>query len=145
MRIKRRFGSHFFCLFILMLLFKWQICFVISAIFDKITPSPEFLILLSLVLKFFPSLRVEGKYIVSLYAFGIAQRQFFSAIRHAVSQGSASVPKRGKAANPFSLGRRLGWGVKLSTPVWDTSLCSVWRNLSCHSELVSESLSVRTS
>ena len=43
---------------------------MISAVFDKVTPSPEFLILLSFVLKFFPSLRVEGKYIVSLYAFG---------------------------------------------------------------------------
>ena len=54
-----------------MLLFKWQFCFVISAVFDKITPSQEFLILLSFVLKFFPFLRVEGKYIVSLsYAFG---------------------------------------------------------------------------
>ena len=65
------FGSHFFCLFILILLFQWQFCFVISAVFDKVTPSPEFLIHLSFVLKFFPSLRVEGKYIVSLsYAFG---------------------------------------------------------------------------
>ena len=79
---------------------------MISAVFDKITPSPEFLILLSFVLKFFPSLRVEGKYIVSLsYAFGIAQRQFFSAIRHAVSQGSASVPRSGKQLIPSPWGR----------------------------------------
>ena len=68
---------------------------MISAVFDKITPSPEFLILLSFVLKFFPFFRVEGKYIVSLsYAFGYHLTPALSHTARSLAKFSFASPVR---------------------------------------------------